>query len=324
MGNKYCQIDAGERAAIAGLLKGGYSVRAIAKELSRAPSTISREISRHFPKDRHSPYLWKRAQEKASHLRSSSRKVKRLRDPVIENYVREKLTLCWTPEQISGRISIDHPGMSISHEAIYQFIYAEAREFIKSLPRSGKRRSKRSIRRKRRIEQIPQRKPVQERHQLANSRSEFGHWEIDTAFSLKGKSALLICTERKTRYTKVAKLSAKKAEPVRKGIVSRLAQLPNTARRTLTYDNGTENTQHLKTNLALGTESYFCAPYHSWEKGTVENTIGIIRRYFPKSTNFDLITEQQVKFIENRLNTTPRKCINFFTPLEAFKNECCT
>ncbi len=324
MGNKYTQLNDEERVLIAVLLKEGASVRAIARELSRSPSTISRELKRHFPSDRSGTYLWRRAQEKATKRRSECRKRKRLKCAEIEGYVREKLTKRWTPEQIAGRLPTDHPGLTISHEAIYQFIYADAREFIETLPRSGKRRSKRTTRKKRRIQQIPHRTAIEQRSAEANSREEFGHWEVDTAYSLKGKAALLICTERKTRLTKIAKLPAKRSTHVNQSLVSRLAQFPPQARKSLTYDNGTENTQHLKTNQSLGTQSFFCLPYHSWEKGTVENTIGIIRRQLPKATNFDPVTQKQVKQVENWLNSMPRKCLNYSTPLEAFKRECCT
>ena len=324
MGTRYAQSSEEERIAIGILLKGGMSIRGISKELLRAPSTISREIRRHFPTNHNSPYLCREAHERAQIRKRECRKRTRLKNPEIQSYVREKLSLGWSPEQISGRLPLEHPHLSVSHEAIYQFVYLDARELLPLLARRHKRRLRRVDRKKRRVSLIPQRIPLLERPSEANSRAEFGHWEIDTMYSLKGAAALLVLTERKTRFVKIAKLSSKRAAPLRKSTVARLAQFPPEARKTLTYDNGMENVEHLLTNKALGTQSYFCAPYHSWEKGTVENTIGILRRYLPKSTNFDAVSKQQVKSLENLLNHRPRKCLKYLTPLEAFRAGCCT
>lgn len=133
-----------------------------------------------------------------------------------------------------------------------------------------------------------------------------------------------MATERKTRLTKLSKLKRKGAREMRVALTRRLRRCPARLRKTITYDNGSENTDHVKTNEVLGTRSYFCAPYHSWEKGTVENTIGLIRRSLPKKTDFAIVSDKELRTIERRLNNRPRKCLKYRTPAEAYRAECCT
>ena len=128
----------------------------------------------------------------------------------------------------------------------------------------------------------------------------------------------MVLLERKTRMTKLAKIKAKHARDVSNAINRRLSRLPNHARKTITYDNGSENVEHERINKILGTRSFFCNPYHSWEKGSVENMVGLVRRFLPKKTDIAKITKEQIKQIENRLNHRPRKCLNFKTPYEVF------
>jgi len=131
-------------------------------------------------------------------------------------------------------------------------------------------------------------------------------------------------TERKTRLSMIDKIERKGAKEVRGTIIRRLSRKPKSMKRTITYDNGTENICHVMINNHVGTKSYFCNPYRSWEKGTVENTIGIVRWFLPKKTNFTKVSDEQIKNIENWLNNRPRKCLNFMTPNEVYKSECCT
>ena len=130
---------------------------------------------------------------------------------------------------------------------------------------------------------------------------------------------LNVIVERKTRFTKITKLKRRTARNTRCAITKILSHYPAMVRRTITYDNGKENVEHRQTNAALGTKSFFCEPFHSWEKGTVENTVGLVRRTFPKKTDFDLVTTAEVKRLERRLNNRPRKSLHFKTPEEVFK-----
>jgi IS30 family transposase len=239
-------------------------------------------------------------------------------------YVEEKLTFGWSSEQIAGRISLDHPEFSINHEAIYQYIYEEHPECIQYVPRSHEKRQKRCHSRKHRTSHIPNRIAIDTRPQHIDDRSQTGHWVSDTLVSRQSKAALLVSVERKTRFSFIGKLDQKTAESNKACLLDQLLPMPSHLTRSITYDNGSENTEHEMVNHALGTSSYFCNPYHSWEKGTGENTIGLIRRYFPKKTNFSHVDPTDLMHIELLLNNRPRKCLNYNTPLEAITKECCT
>lgn len=248
----------------------------------------------------------------------------RLKSDIIRTYVEENLTIGWSPEQIAGRISIDHLRGSISHEAIYQYIYEEHPELISHLPRAYKKRQKRRHSRKHRNSHIPNRVSIDTRPFHIDDRSQVGHWESDTVVSRQNKAALLALIERKTRFSLIIKIEQKTAEATRGCILDNLLPSPSYLTRSITYDNGSENTEHEMVNHTLGTSSYFCNPYHSWEKGTVENTIGLIRRHLPKKTNFSHVDPTNLQYIELLLNNRPRKCLNYYTPLEAITKECCT
>lgn len=246
----------------------------------------------------------------------------RLKAPALREYVRRKLRQGWSPEQIAGCLPNDELDLLISHEAIYQWIYAENRSMIVHLTRGHRKRRSRRFRKHSRS-LIPSRVSIQERPAEVNKRQQVGHWEVDTVHSRGGEAVLAVLAERKTRYVKIQHLPLRSAKGLHLSIVRVLSQYPQHVRRSLTYDNGTENCAHLQTNVALGTQSYFCEPYHSWEKGTVENSIGLIRRYFPKGTNFTQVSNSQVQKVEKQLNSRPRKCLNYQTPAEAFRKECC-
>lgn len=293
----------------------------MAKELRRDPSTLSRELRRNAPPVYSGYYLPHKAQERALIRNQETHRRPRLKTPKLRNYVSRKLSIGWSPELIAGRWNDNHPSQTISYEAIYQWLYADARALIPCLVRAHKKRLRRGYSRKHRQLHIPERVSIQERPKHIEKRNQAGHWETDTAISRKSRVSLQISVERKTRLTKLAKLSSKSARPMSNALNRRLSRLPRLLRRTITYDNGSENTEHLRTNRVLGTRSFFCEPYHSYERGTVENTIGIIRRFFPKKTDFAIIQLNEIKKIERWINQRPRKCLNFQTPAEAFLAE---
>lgn len=234
------------------------------------------------------------------------------------NYVIAQLKNGLSPELIAGRIGKDIDGAAISHEAIYQWIYDEAREFIDCLVRRHRKRMRRGHSRKHKNLHIPQRVAIDQRPAVIDERKQMGHWEVDTAVSRQSKAALHIMAERVSRFTKITKLDRKGARESRIAMNRRLARLPRSLRRSFTYDNGPENTEHIQVNKTLHSRSYFCNPFHSWEKGTVENTVGLIRRFLPKKTDFASVSKNQIKAIETWLNNRPRKCLDFYTPAEVF------
>lgn len=246
----------------------------------------------------------------------------RIRNHKIRAYIMRKLKLKWSPEIIANRLPIDMPGLSVSHEAIYQFIYdhdmREKHNLVPFLVRSRYKRRLRGHSKKHSKSHIPSRVPIAERPVQVNSRQRFGDWEADTMVSRQSLAALGIALERKSRWTHLAKLQKKTSREFRSAINRRLSRHPQHLRRTITYDNGSENTDHLAVNKILGTQSYFCAPFHSWEKGSVEHVAGLVRLFLPKKTDFATISKEQIKHIEHLLNTRPRKCLDYRTPAEVF------
>lgn len=316
--SSYQHLSNDERDRIAVWKAAGLSRREIARRLKRNVSTVTRELQRNAPPIRQGYYLPHKAHHRAVVRKSQAHRRIRLKSKTIRSYTREKLALGWSPEQIAGRLSQSHPGLSISSEAIYQWIYGEAKDLIPCLTRAHRKRFKRGHSRKHRKPHIPERTPLTERPEFIEKRKQSGHWEADTAVSRQSTSTLLVAVERKSRFAKIHKMPSRHAAITQRTLSRSLSCYPVFLRRTITYDNGTENTLHLKVNRKLGTRSYFCAPFHSWEKGTVENTIGLIRRLLPKKTDFRYVTHQTIRAISRRLNDRPRKCLNFKTPAEVF------
>ena len=315
------QLGFDERVRLGLLLGAGLGVRAMARELGRAPSTILRELRRNFPPGRAGDHLARNADAKAIERRHMPRVPSKLSDPLIAHYVREKLHQNCSPEIIAGRIKIDLPGHSVSYESIYYHVYHKERDLIACLPQARKQRRPRKNLRKHRGAPIPNRISISERPDVANLRIKPGHWEIDTMCSShKGKAALLVLIDRQSRFTRIQKLPSKTSIEVERSLASILAPLPKALRQTLTFDNGAENSRHEYVNQTLKTTSYFCEPFHSWEKGSVENDIGLIRRFVPSGQNLDSISAECFQDIEHWLNARPRKCLNFATPNEIFQS----
>lgn len=311
----YKQIKEMERDEITKLINRGWSIRRIGRCLCRSASSISREISRNYGRKRYSPH---KAQYRANERKRNSHKRDRLKSHALRIEVEKLISQGWSPEIISGRIKKRSDLPDISHEAIYQWIYDEAPDLIHYLPRKHKQRKKKGKYRKSRKILIPNRVPIEQRPEVINERKEIGHWETDLVIG-RGRNVLQVCVERKSRYTCIKRIDNKTAHKSQEAVVELLMTIPKDYRRTITYDNGRENTNHTKVNKLLGTESYFCQPYHSWEKGTVENTNGLIRRFIPKKTNFDNIKEEEIRQVEEWLNNRPRKCLNYYTPKEVFE-----
>lgn len=315
----YKQLTQSEREDIANLLSEGYSLGNIAKALGRNKSTISRELARNSA-PQHQRYTPCRAHARACDRKTTANTHERLKNDFIRQYVKDGLERGWSPEQISGRIRIDHPGYSINHEAIYQYIYHPRNphrlEMINLLRRAQKKRRTKGIGRKERKTKIPNRIPIDARPKSVENRRRYGHWEGDSLISRKSKAALNTLAERKSRLALITKLPRKGAAETNKAIISRLKKLPANGRQTLTLDNGTENAKHEQLSTRLGIKCFFAHPYSSWERGTNENINGLIRWYLPKGTDFSKITPEQIARIEYLLNSRPRKCLGYKTPLE--------
>lgn len=308
-----------ERDQIGLLRAEGKAIREMGRILGRSPSTISRELKRNGCAE--GPYLPHEACSQAVERQRETHRRPRLRDPRVRQYVHERLVKGWSPELIAGRLKLEDPELTISHEAIYQWIYAEASELIKCLARRRRIRRPRHYTTKPKKHYIPCRVSIDDRPAAVASRQEVGHWEVDTVGAIHNNATIHIMTERKSRYSKLTKLDKKITAHVQQAMIRRFSLTPRLLKKSFTYDNGKENCGHVMVNYKLGTKSYFCHPYHSWEKGTVENTIGLIRRFFPKKTNFASVMPETIKKVEDWLNHRPRKCLKFKTPYEVYQQE---
>lgn len=327
MPKPYKHLSQEERELIAAQLSEGSSVGDIAKAVGRNKSTISRELKRNSPPERRR-YVPCRAHARACERKTNANKHERLKNEFVRHYVKDGLAQGWSPEQISGRIRIDHPGQTINHEAIYQYIYhpqnPDRVEMIKLLRRAHRKRRDKGIGRKVRKTKIPNRIPIDARPKSVESRRYYGHWEGDSLVSRKSKAALNSLVERKSRLVLITKLQRKSAADTNKAVMGRLKKFPAKGRQTLTLDNGTENAKHETLSSKLGIKCYFARPYASWQRGTNENINGLIRWYLPKGTDFRTITSEQIARIEYLLNSRPRKCLGYRTPMEVAASSRCT
>lgn len=317
----YTHLSLAERDRLAIFRAQGLSINEIARRLKRNKGTVSRELERNRGPVYNS-YGGGSAHGRSRQRRRLASHRERLKRPRIRAYVRTKLRLGWSPEQIAGRLSDDLPELSISHEAIYQYVYhpmiRRRENLVPYLARAHWKRQLKGHRHTHRDPHIPERVSVRQRPAHIADRKQLGHWENDLIISRRSPVALNILVERKSRLTKIAKVRSHTPHHTRCAITKTLARYPKHARRSITYDNGHENLEHREVNAVLGTASYFCEPYHSWEKGTVENTVGLVRRVFPKKTDFAGVDTAQIKRLERRLNNRPRKSLNFKTPKEVF------
>lgn len=318
----YSHLRPLERDELALYRAQGKSLRFIARMLRRSPATISRELRRNAPPIYKGHYCPHPAQARAKARRRAASRRQRLRDPVVRRYVAAKLCLRWSPELIAGRLPLDLPGKRSSHEAIYQWVYSDAPHLARFLPKAHRKRSFRGyVKRKHRKQHIPDRVPISQRPPAVRFRRTAGHWEADTAGNRKSSAVLLVLHERKTRFTIVRKLRRRTARELCRSTIKALAALPQKLRRTITFDNGSENALHATINRALQTDSYFCAPFHSWEKGSVENAIGVMRLHCPKALRLSRVSSAKVAQFQQALNLRPRKCLRFRQPLEQMAGE---
>lgn len=314
----YSHLNQMDREEIAIGIAEGLTQSAIAIRLNRSPSAISRELSRNQPIKNQVQYRGNRA-----HIRSQKRWKEthsrvRLRSPDLQAYIDQKLKSGWTPQIIAGRIRKEGLLPNTNYESIYQWIYSDRKDLIHYLARSHRKRKKRGSAKYKHSSKIPHRIPIENRSLAANSRQEVGHWEADTAVSSQSKAAIAVAIERTTRLVKITLIPSKSAHHMQLALISSLEDFPSHFRKSITYDNGSENSTHLAVNQSLNTQSFFCNPYHSWEKGSVEQVIGLIRRFYPKKTDWALLSQLDLDTIQDKLNHRPRLCLNFLSPLEAF------
>ena len=315
MGKHYSHFDLEERCELYRLHEAGIAQNEIALLMNRSASTISRELKRNsLPKG---GYRAASADRIALSRRRRYSKIER--SSLLERCVRDRLAMGWSPEQIAGRLKREQSEHSVSIETIYRYLYrpkVKPDKLYRYLPRAKAKRGRRYY--KRRREPLENRRSIHDRPKEVEGREAFGHWEGDLMNFRTQKGNLLTLMERKTRFTLTASLQTKTAAETAQNIKDRLTALPEKALKTITFDNGGEFAHFAKLEGLLGIEAYFCDPHSPWQRGGIENTNGIIRRDMPRKTNIKDYTEQDIDDITWNLNTTPRKCLDFRTPAEAF------
>jgi IS30 family transposase len=326
---QYQQLSDIERERISIGLAQKMSIREIATEIKRTPSTVTREIRWNSGK---SGYRAFSASQRAKTAAASRKKGKSkiARSEPLRRYVLEKLQENWSPEEISKWVKIEYSwdtAMQISHEAIYQYIYILPRgelkrTLIKALRQEHKyRRTQKGGKPEENRGKIANMLSIEERPAEVADRTVPGHWEGDLILGKYKRTALGTLVERTTRYTILVPFNGQKdALSVREAYAEAFKIVPEELKKTLTYDQGKEMSQHEQFTIDTGIQVFFAHPGSPWERGTNENTNGLIRQYFPKGTDFSQISIDEVKMVQRKLNDRPRKVLNFRKPNEVFNN----
>lgn len=322
-------LNEAERIHLADRLRENATIRAIASELDRSPSTISREIQRNRTVLGNGRWYYRphAADRRAKQRRPRPKSGKLAQNIELRDHVQHHLTLRWSPEQISGMLQVqfpDRPEMRVAHETIYQALYNRKhgglhRELTRSL------RTGRSLRRPRRLAHrrvslpIKNMTSIKERPREADSRLVPGHWEGDLIVGTNSRSAIATLVERTTRFTMLVHLpSGHSAAATRNALADAINTLPASLKRSLAWDQGSEMAAHLSLTKTTGIPVYFCSPASPWQRGSNENTNGLLRQYFPKGTNLALHTPQHLAEVATELNNRPRKTLGWTTPAERF------
>jgi IS30 family transposase len=324
----YTHLSQSEREFIFLQQHQGASSRQIARELGRSHATVLREIQRNsstLEENRLGDYSPAVAAQSAKVRRENSKHPK-LADPSLQRWVIRHLTRGWSPEQIAGRLKRCAPDAAVSYETLYQFIYSPQQRSLRLWEFLRRGHPRRRVHNGRDIHTakralIPHRISIEQRPLEANQRQRVGHFESDLLEGTKTSRAVVSVTvDRKSGYVLLDKLLSKQPEPRADHLAQNLGQLPFPV-RTVTLDNGIENMHHERITRYLGCGIFFCHPYRAWEKGTVENTIGLIRSYIPKRTDLSMVTLTDLRTIARELNDRPRKRLAFCTPSEVVYNE---
>lgn len=321
--HKYKHLGLEEREIIYGLKQKGVSLRDIAKEVRRDASTISRELSRH--KKHWKSYIPCVAQREADRIAFRQRQRAALKNPLIFLFVRIHLREDrWSPEIISGRLPLIHPGESICTESIYRYIYlnpkTKSEKLWQYLELHRRKRMKKGGRKVKSFCKLPEAIPINLRPDNVNKRLELGHWETDNMEGVKSdRNSVSVTTERVTRKVKIAKLNGHTARIKTDSVIKSLSGEDEGFVKSITFDRGPENSGYKVISDKLNIPVYACNPYHSWEKGSVENTIKRMRRFVPKGISIDNLTQEYLSALEDKFNNTPRKVLGFLTPNEYYE-----
>ena len=316
-------LSMSEREEISRGVVAGCSIRAIASQLDRAPSTVSREIRRNGGRRR---YRANKADQAAWDRAKRPKTCKLAENRALARIVASKLQLEWAPDQIAGWLKRTYPGneaYQVSHETIYKSLYIQARgalkkELLKYLRRTRvMRRSRHHTQKGPDHGQIVGAVSISERPAEAADRAVPGHWEGDLLCGTED-SQIAMLVERQTRYVMLVRVPSKDTETVVKALIKHAHKLPRELYRSLTWDRGSEMADHTQFSLATDIDVFFCDPQHPWQRGSNENTNGLLRQYFPKGMDLSNVHQNRLNAVARRLNERPRKTLGYYSPAEKF------
>jgi IS30 family transposase len=304
-----------ERKLLYLLKNKGRSKAEIAELLGRHRSTIYRELERNGGPRGYRP---KQAQRLAGQRWQVCHRPRKMENPDLHQYVQERLEKRWSPDQIAGRSRRDfswNPSWRLSRQTIYHWINDRAPDWRRWLRRGGRPPEKRG--------KLGDCVRIDGRPEVINRRRRYGDWEGDTMVGKGRRSALVTLVERKSGYARIGRADNLKADTTRRTTVRRMKDLPASLRRSVTFDNGKEFAEHLQLAKTLDLQIYFALPYRSWQRGTNENTNGLLRQFFPKGTDFSRISHREVARVEELLNERPRRRLGYRTPAETLSQHLC-
>lgn len=321
---QYHHITKEERLQIEAYSKAGKSKAATAILIGRNRSSVGRELKRN--KQRGSPYLARRANRiSVKRIAKANTRPKRIVGK-LKSYVASQLKIYWSPEQIAGRWHLQYPKrQTVCHETIYQFVYKkrpDLKTYLRCKKGKYRRRHGTNNREKRREE--AKKKRIDVRPAIVETRTRLGDWEGDTIVGREKTTHILTHADRKSGYLLADKIPNATAKLVRETTTQKFKRIAKKNQHTTTYDNGTLFAEHETLERDTEMSIYFAHPYHSWERGTNENTNGLLRQFFPKGSAFDPITKRRLDLAVKLINTRPRKRLNYLTPDEVFNHNCCT
>lgn len=323
----FVHLSLEDRRRLMRLREAKVRVDEIARQLGRHRSTIYRELKRNWWHDAEVPQAegyWPTSAQMLADRRRH-RRCKLLRHPRLLAAVVERLKDGWSPEQIAGRLKLERGvRQRLCHETIYRFVYSkdgQSQDLARHLPEQRRARRPRRGRKPRSLV-FPEASRIRHRPEAVNSRSEFGHWEADLMIFRKelGPANVATVVERKSRYVVLFRNNDRRSKPLMSRLIEVLAPLPQHARRSLTFDRGLEFVSWRELENGIGAKAWFCDPQAPWQKGSVENMNGRVRRHLPADTVLLTLPDRSMRSICERLNATPRKCLGFRTPAEAFRD----
>lgn len=317
------QITDDQRSQICALKRAGHKQKEIARLLHKSPSAISRELGRNKTKDGRYLSLNARLKKKARRVEANARFKKIKNNEPLKRYVICKLKQYWSPEQIAGRWDREHLSCKIGKDTIYKFVYEQRQDLVKYLRRQKNKYRARygtRIREKQREEERKRR--IDQRPAVINLRQRLGDWEGDTIRGQGNSGHLITNVERKSGYLLAGRADRASVENINEFTIKKFQCLPKEKRLSITYDNGSEFSGFDIIEEQTGMTAYFAFPYHSWERGTNENTNGLMRQFFPKKSRFDNITKEHLDKVVKLINNRPRKRLKYLTPHEIFKKNC--